>query len=155
MLLQGVPFKTDLTTTVFVSFGDISTTNELFFSFYLEGGTCRIALQQVLKMSTAFSKTSIHFFYLFILKKHVSCNFVKCFWVSFGNSLFSIVFQFLKTSWVIQINYFVEKSPQKEIWQGKVGDCGGQRPRLTMRSNQNPCRKAAVVFTVWAIAPSC
>jgi hypothetical protein len=61
-----------------------NTTNKLFFSFYLLGSTYRTVLQQMLKMSITFLKTSIHPFYC------VSCDFVKCFWVSVGNSLFNI-----------------------------------------------------------------
>jgi hypothetical protein len=33
---------------------------------------------------------------------------------------FSVLLQFLQASWVILINPFPEKSPQKEVWRGKV-----------------------------------
>jgi nitrate reductase gamma subunit len=47
------------------------------------------------------------------------CDFAKCFLVNAGNSLFNIVFQFFKASWVIRRNSFFEKFPQKEVWRGK------------------------------------
>jgi hypothetical protein len=52
----------------------------------------------------------------------------KCFCVSCGNSLFSIVFQFLQSLWVVQINSFFDKSSQKEVWRGTVSDRRGQGP---------------------------
>jgi hypothetical protein len=100
-----------MTTTVFVSFGDNNLTRQTscFFTFYLLGRTYRTNLQQKMKISTAFSKTSIHPF------QCLSYNFAKCFWVSVGNILFSIMFQFLQDSWVIRINSFFVKYHQREV----------------------------------------
>jgi hypothetical protein len=55
-------------------------------------------------MSITFSKTNILHFYC------VSCDLAKCFWDIVGNSLFTIVFQLLQNSWVIQIKFVFEKS---------------------------------------------
>jgi hypothetical protein len=70
-------------------------TNELFSRFYLR--TYRTSVQQMLKMSTTFSKTSIHPFSVFrATLRSVSESVLE--------TLFSTVFQFLKALWVIGIN---------------------------------------------------
>jgi hypothetical protein len=81
-----------------------------FFKFLLG----RTSLQQILKMSTIFSKTSIH------PSLCVSCDFSKWFWINGGNSLFIIAFQFFQASRVTRIKSLFQKSPLKEVWRGKV-----------------------------------
>jgi hypothetical protein len=65
----------------------------------------------------------------------------------------SVLFQFLQDSWVTGIltNPFSE-NPHTKYRVGS-GDRGGQRPLTTMRSPKNSCSKA-VVFAMWAVAPS-
>jgi hypothetical protein len=54
--------------------------------------------------------------------RHLVCfiQISEVFCVNVGNSLFSIVFQFLRASSIIRINTLFDKSRQKEVWQGKV-----------------------------------
>lgn len=81
--------------------------------FFFKKRTHRTGLQQILKMSTIFSKTNIY-------PLQSVPNFAKCVWVSVGNRQFNIVFRFLHAPWVIRINPFFEKSPT----QRSLAGCG-------------------------------
>jgi hypothetical protein len=74
-----------VTTTVFVSFVNITETSQtsFFFSVWLSGRTYRTALQQM-KMPNTFNKTRTYIFYC------ASCGFVKCFLVSTGSSQYCV-----------------------------------------------------------------
>jgi hypothetical protein len=102
----------------------------------------------MLKMSTTFSKTRIHPFYIFratlwsvsgsMLATVCSyCVSVSTSFVGYSNKLFSL------------INSYKRKSGG-----ARSGDRCGQRPRPTMRSPENS-RGKTVAFAVWAVAPSC
>jgi hypothetical protein len=58
-------------------------------------------------------------------------------------TVYSVLFHFLQASWVVQINSFSEKFPQKKRF-GRVrsGNHGGQSPCPTMHSPKNSCSKA-------------
>jgi hypothetical protein len=88
------------------SHGDINITRQImrFLVLYFIGRTYRTALQQVLEMFETFSTLY-----------GVSCYFAKCFRVSGGISMFSIVLQFLLASLVIRIHFLFEISQQKEV----------------------------------------
>jgi hypothetical protein len=101
----------------------------------------------MLKMSSIFSKTSIHVFSVFLV------TLWSVFWVHVGNSLFSIVSfppSFVGCSNIL----FLWEIPPKSGGV-KSGDSCDQRPQPTMHLPKNSCSKAVVGFTVWAVAPSC
>lgn len=127
--------------------------NELLGSFYvllfIVAGAYTTASQQMLEMSTTFSKTSVNLLYC------VTCDRANCSWVISGNSLFDNVFHFLQASWVILKDSFFEKSPQKS-GSGRSGDQGGQRSRLTWSLPRTLTINSAVaMFALWTVAPSC
>jgi hypothetical protein len=68
----------------------------------------------MLKMSPAFLKRSVHPFH------SASCNFSNSSSVNASNGLFRLTFEVLQASWVIAVDYFVEKSAQKEVGWGEV-----------------------------------
>ena len=53
-----------------------------------------------------------------------------------------VLFKVLQVSWVV--DSFLKKSPRV-----RSGDCGGQRPRPTMRLSKKSCKKTLVVFEEW------
>lgn len=88
---------------------DINITRQTscFFRFYLLGTSYRTALQQMHKMSTTFTKTSIQLSGYFVRLQEAFCT-------SVGNRMFNIVFQFRCASWSILINSFLRNHHRKK-----------------------------------------
>ena len=81
----------------------------------------------------------------------VSCNFFKSLLVSVCNSLCSVTFKVLRASCVIPTDSIFKKPHQKEVVMCReVWWSWWPSPRLIMRTPKNFCKKAAVVFTIWA-----
>jgi hypothetical protein len=88
--------KATLTTTVFLSLGDINMTKQVVLQFLLRR-THRKALQHMLKTSTTLN-TNIHSFPRF------PRNSKECFGVSVGYRLFNTLFHVLRASWIFRTN---------------------------------------------------
>jgi hypothetical protein len=81
----------------------------------------------------------------------VSCNYFKSLLVSVCNSLCSVTFKVLRSSWVIPSDSIFKKPHQKEVVKCReVWWSWWPSPRLIMRTPKNFCKKAVVVFTVLA-----
>jgi hypothetical protein len=76
---------------------------------------------------------------------------VKSLLVSVCNSLCSVTFKVLRASWVIATDSVFKKSHQKEVVRCReIWWSWWPSPRLIMWTPKNFCKKAAVVFAVWA-----
>ena len=66
-----------------------------------------VQLQQMLKSSPPSSRQAITIFTVLL------CNFLKSLLVNAGNNLFSVMLKVLQDSWVLALDSFFQKSPQK------------------------------------------
>jgi hypothetical protein len=87
----------------------------------------------MLKMSTAFVLVIVLW------------DLAKCFWVSVGNSLSSVVFRLLQASWVIRINFPFREMLAERLDGLESGDRGGQRPCKIVRSPESSCNRHKAV----------
>jgi predicted permease len=86
-------------------------------SFVLELFTA--ALEQMMKISTTFSNTSVHPLMC------ASCQVAKCLWDNAGSSVLNIVSYFFQAAWIIAAYIIVEKSSHKNLNAIRSGDRGG------------------------------